>query len=132
MFGCELFGKLNYCWGWFLLCEISYSLVECGLLDSIFSWVFVDDDILFCFLLVVFSRRVDSKNRGWRNPKLLKVQIAMSLVDRYILGTHHTEKHLQLMTHHGLSNLVLPSPSSTLSPLPNKHSDSLPISLLQF
>ncbi len=65
-------------------------------LDSIFSWAFVDDDILFCFLLGVFSRRVDSENRGWRNPKLPKVEVAMSLVERYILGAHHKEKHLQL------------------------------------
>ncbi len=71
MFGCELFWKAQLLLGMFLLRQFIY-----------LSRVWLDSNILlgFCwwwysllFLLVVFSRRVDSKNRRWRNPKLPKV-----------------------------------------------------------
>jgi hypothetical protein len=79
--------------GMFLLRQFIY--LSRVWLDSIFSWVFVDDDILFCFCWLCFLEEWIVRIGNGGIQSFQRVQVAMSLVDRYILGAHHNlEKHL--------------------------------------
>jgi hypothetical protein len=74
----------------FLLCQISYSLVECGLIAYSLGFLLM---MIFSFVFVVFSTLEEWIVRI-EDEGIQSFQRYISLVDRYILGAHDKEKHL--------------------------------------